>query len=98
RTSWRRSGRSCVGGEPSSAGVRTRRRATRLRWLVVCVLLVAWSPARAEETTEASSYGGDFWSRSTLSGSWGGVRDRWAAKGLTFALDATYTFQGVADG
>jgi len=91
----RRSGRSCVGGEGSSAGVRPRRRATRLRWSVVCVLLVAWSPARAEE---ASAYGGDFWSRSTLSGSWGGVRDRWAAKGLTFSIDATYTFQGVADG
>ena len=87
-----------MAGEPAIAGgVRTRRRAPRLRGLVVCVLLVAW-PAEAEEAPEASSYGGSFWSRSTLSGSWGGVRDRWAAKGLTFALDATYTLQGVADG
>ena len=62
------------------------------------MLLVAWSPAQAEEAPEASTYGGSLWSRSTLSGSWGGVRDRWAAKGITFGLDATYTLQGVAGG
>ena len=43
-------------------------------------------------------YGGSLWSRSTLSGDWGGVRDQWAAKGLTVSLDATYTFQGVVSG
>jgi porin len=62
------------------------------------VLLVAWSPAQAEEAPEASTYGGSLGSRSTLSGSWGGVRDQWAAKGITFGLDATYTLQGVAGG
>jgi porin len=62
------------------------------------VLFVAWSAAQAEEPPEASLYGGSIWSRSTLSGNWGGVRDRLAAKGLTVGLDATYTFQGVASG
>jgi porin len=39
-----------------------------------------------------------MWSRSTLSGDWGGVRDQWAARGLTVNFDATYTFQGVVSG
>ena len=62
------------------------------------MLLVARVPAQAEEPPEASLYGGSIWSRSTLSGNWGGVRDQWAAKGLTISLDATYTFQGVVSG
>ena len=59
---------------------------------------MAWLPAQAEESPEASPYGGSLWSRSTLSGNWGGVRDQWAAKGLTIDLDATYTFQVVVSG
>ena len=79
--------------------MRTRRRLTP--WLnasLLCVLLVAWLPAQAEESPEASPYGRSLWSRSALSGNWGGVRDQWAAKGLTINLDATYTFQGVVSG
>jgi porin len=34
----------------------------------------------------------------TLTGSWGGLRDTWAEHGVTFALEATYTFQSVVDG
>jgi hypothetical protein len=80
--------------------LRTQRR-RRTPWLnapLLCVLLVAWLPAQAEESPEASPYGGSLWSRSSLSGNWGGVRDQWAAKGLTINLDATYTFQGVVSG
>lgn len=64
------------------------------------MLLAAGSIAWAEEAppSDTKTYGGDLWSRSTLSGDWGGLRDRWAAKGLTLAFDATYTFQGVASG
>lgn len=75
-----------------------RRRTPWLRSSLACVLLVVGALAHAEDAPEASSYGGSLWSRSTLSGDWGGVRDRWAAKGLTFSLDATYTFQGVVSG
>jgi porin len=62
------------------------------------LVLVAWAPAQAEESPEGSPYGGSLWSRSTLSGNWGGVRDQWAARGFTVDFDATDTFQGVVSG
>ena len=54
--------------------------------------------AGAEETTPANLYSGDFWSRSTLSGDWGGVRNDLAKKGVTFDIDLVLTEQGVVDG
>ena len=42
--------------------------------------------------------GGDFWTRSKLTGYWSGVRDDWAAQGFTADFDLTYTVQGVATG
>lgn len=75
----------------------------RLGAALACLLLAA--TAQAEDLPEPSLYlpepslyGGSIWSRSTLGGNWGGLRDRLAAKGLTVGLDATYTFQGVAVG
>ncbi len=62
------------------------------------MLLVTYSPAAAEEPAELPSFRGGLWSRATLTGDWGRVRDRLAAEGLTVGLDATYTFQGVASG
>ena len=66
------------------------------------MLLAAWLPALAEaqESTppEPSPYGGNVWSRATLGGDWGGVRDRWAAMGIVVGFDVTYTFQGLASG
>jgi porin len=49
-------------------------------------------------STEVTSYRGDIWSRSTLSGDWGGMRGSLAAHGLTLDVGATYLFQGVAGG
>jgi hypothetical protein len=46
----------------------------------------------------ALTFGGDFWSRSKLTGDWGGMRDGWAAQGFTVDLDVTYTLQGVTTG
>jgi porin len=54
--------------------------------------------AETAESEEAVTYGGNIWSRSTLTGDWGGVRDQWAAHGVTIAFGATYIFQGVASG
>ena len=66
------------------------------------MLLAAWLPvlAQAEEPppSETGTYGGSIWSRSTLSGNWGGKRDAWASNGLSAELDATYTFEAVAGG
>lgn len=82
----------------SDGPIRRRRRTPWLRSSLACVLLAVSSPAQAEEPAEASPYGGNVWSRATLSGDWAGMRDRLAATGITLALDATYTFQGVVSG
>ena len=62
------------------------------------VLLLSASSAPAEESPEVSPYAGSLGSRSTLTGDWGGARDRLAAVGLTIDATATYTFQGVVAG
>lgn len=57
-------------------------------------------PAQEEEAGEepGPSYGGKLWSRPNLTGDWWGARGWLAERGVTFELDATYTFQGVAEG
>lgn len=61
-------------------------------------------PARADDQLAAAPappalvYGGDFWARPKLTGDWGGVRNDWAAHGVTFDLNSAYTLQGVAGG
>ena len=52
----------------------------------------------AEETSPASTYSGNFWTRSTLTGDWGGVRNDLAAKGVTFDPSLTQITQGVVSG
>ncbi|MEW6584675.1 MAG: carbohydrate porin [Nitrospirota bacterium] len=47
------------------------------------------SQALAQEGDK--TYSGDFWSRSTLTGDWGGTRNEWAAKGVTFDINLTQT-------
>jgi len=60
-----------------------------------------------EKTAAASSsvtiypvpnYGGDFWSRSYLTGDWGGLRSKLADRGVQFEFNVTQIFQGVASG
>ena len=41
-------------------------------------------------------YSGDLWSRSTLTGDWGGVRESLAAKGISTDLSFATVLQGVA--
>jgi porin len=54
--------------------------------------------AWAEESVPAKSYSGDFWSRSTMTGDWGGTRNEWAAKGIKFDIDLTQIGQSVISG
>lgn len=61
--------------------------------------------AMTVETTEAAppgppspNYSGDIWTRSTLTGDWGGVRNDLAAKGITLDVDVTQIIQGNAHG
>ena len=54
--------------------------------------------ARAQETPPANPYSGNFWSRSTLTGDWGGVRNDLAKKGVTFDLSLTQVYPGIVGG
>ena len=52
----------------------------------------------AQDTSPKDPYSGDLLSRSTLTGDWGGSRNEWADKGVTFDLSITQIGQGVVNG
>ena len=56
------------------------------------------SGAFAAETAAEKTYSGDFLTRSTLTGDWGGARNNLANKGITFDANLVMTEQGVTDG
>ena len=66
--------------------------------VMVLVALAFSTQAFAEETAPAKPYSGDFWTRSTLTGDWGGARNDLAAKGVTFDLGLTQIYQGIVSG
>ncbi len=45
-----------------------------------------------------TNYAGDFWSRSTLTGDWGGFRNDLSKKGVTIDFNVTQVLQDVAGG
>jgi len=47
---------------------------------------------------QTTTYSGDFWSRLTLTGDWGGVRNDLSKKGVTINLDLTQIGQGDIKG
>jgi len=69
----------------------------KIKQLVIFTMLLALfglsfaAQAGAGEASAAKSYSGDFWNRSTLTGDWGGTRNDWAAKGITFDINLTQT-------
>ncbi len=54
--------------------------------------------AAAFAQEQSPDYSGDLWSRTKLTGDWGGTRTDWASKGFTTELDFTGTYQNVVDG
>src|SRR6266536_649838 len=67
--------------------------------LSVFVATLAVQPqVQAGEAPPANPYSGDFWTRSTLTGDWGGLRNQLAEKGVTFDLSITQVGQGVVGG
>jgi porin len=70
--------------------------------LVSCALAVLAStlanPVGAQEAASAGSYGGPLLDRSTLTGDWGGERDRLAARGIVIAPFVTQFYQGPTAG
>jgi porin len=72
--------------------------------LVACVradVLVA-EPAVEDAALEGmvaiADYSGSWVGRSHLTGDWGGVRQQWADKGVTFGFDWYQAYQAVVDG
>src|SRR5215813_4652545 len=70
--------------------------------IVTAIFLIAISlggaTVRAQDTSSKDPYAGDIWSRSTLTGDWGGFRNEWAQKGVTIDLNVTQIGQGVVNG
>jgi porin len=54
--------------------------------------------ASGDATADATPYSGDFFSRSTLTGDWFGVRNDLAARGITIDASLTQVGQGVVEG
>jgi len=52
----------------------------------------------AAEAPPATPYSGDIWTRSTLSGDWGGLRNELADKGVTIDMSLTQGAQGIVHG
>ena len=52
----------------------------------------------AQDSSAKNPYSEDFWSRSTLTGDWGGLRNELAAKGVTLDMSITQVGQGVVGG
>jgi porin len=52
----------------------------------------------AQDIAPKDPYSGDLLSRSTLTGDWGGFRNEWAQKGITFDFGITQIGQGVVNG
>jgi porin len=69
-------------------------------WAIVLglVVLIMAVPASAQPVDIPTTWGGDFWSRPRLTGSWGGLRDELGKKGVVLDIDLLQTLQGVASG
>src|SRR6266446_2284330 len=69
-------------------------------WAIVLglIVLVMAGPASAQPVDIPATWGGDFWSRPRLTGSWGGLRDELGKKGVVLDLDLLQTPQVVASG
>lgn len=73
----------------------------RFKMIITLIFLLGISlaaQARAGETPPSNPYSGDLWSRSTLTGDSGGLRNEWAQKGITFDFSITQVGQGVVNG
>ena len=67
--------------------------------MLIFLLGIAFAvQAGAAGGSDAKTYSGDFWNRSTLTGDWGGTRNEWAAKGVTFDINLTQVGQSVISG
>src|SRR5574339_125411 len=75
-------------------------RSARQAWvaLVGSALLLAPGAAGAQPVDVPPTWGGDFWDRPRLTGSWWGLRDELGKKGVVLDVDTLLTPQGVLSG
>jgi porin len=66
--------------------------------MLASIIIFMASVAIASEPSPDKTYSGDWLTRSTLTGNWGGVRNDLAQKGITLDLKFTQVLQGVVDG
>ena len=59
------------------------------------VVLAMVGPASAQPVAVPETWGGDFWDRPRLTGSWFGLRDEMGKKGVVLDLDLLQLPQGV---
>lgn len=81
------------------SGTRGGRGNTRVaRWTALAILLLRPVTILAQPYAAPDTWGGDWLSRPRLTGSWGGVRDEMAKKGVVLDVDLLMTPQAVATG
>jgi porin len=75
-------------------------RSTWYAWVALLgwALLAAPDTASAQPVDVPPTWGGDFWDRPRLTGSWWGLRDELGKKGVVFDADLLLTPQGVLSG
>ena len=66
--------------------------------LLVLNAILCNAPAVAQEPSSASACSSDFWTRPTLSGCWGGLRNELANKGVIVDMTLTQAAQGIVHG
>ncbi|MGZ4978707.1 MAG: carbohydrate porin [Methylobacter sp.] len=72
-----------------------------MRMIIKIALLSALAlsdAAQCDETDGGKTFSGDLFSRTKLTGDWGGIRNDMAEHGVTLDLDATHVTQHVASG
>jgi len=69
-------------------------------WIILLgsALLVAPGAVSAQPVDVPPTWGGDFWERPRLTGSWWGLRDELGKKGVVLDVDALLSPQGVLSG
>lgn len=73
--------------------------------IAMCSAFALASSAQTDDPQAASEgllpvpeYGASWKERGSLTGDWGGVRQRWAERGITFEVDWSQFYQDVVDG
>ena len=66
--------------------------------IILIVGFLFATKALAVDAPATTPYSGDLWTRSTVSGDWGGIRNQLAERGITFDLSLTQAAQGIVHG